>query len=203
MTGSHQKWFTLGARFAGKVGGFDYELEPQFQWGKVQNPLADGRDTVRAYGGHIDLGSTFELPWQPRIFAAYAFGSGDDDPLDGKVAQFHGNIFNDNYLIGDMSVITDLSGVTVNDIHSSGISVWVAGISANPLPPLNLNLDVHRFRASKGVSSFSKDLGVEVNLVGSYKVTKGISFLAGLNRFFTGRFFEQASGSRNKGQVEF
>ncbi len=210
ITDSGQKWFTIGIRFAGKVSGFDYELEPQFQWGKVKNPIVDGKDKVRAYGGHLDIGYTFKLPWEPRIFGAYAYGSGDNDPFDGKVKQFHGNIFNDNYLVGDTSVITDLSGVTVNDIHSSGMHVWVAGISVNPLSNLNLNLDVHRFLASKGVSGFSKDLGVEVNLVGSYKVTKGISFLVGLNRFFTGRFFEKASGNKKninygylQAQVEF
>jgi len=210
VTDSGQKWFTLGVRFAGKLGHFDYELEPQFQWGRVKNPIHDGKDHVRAYGGHLDIGYTFKLPWEPRVFAAYAFGSGDDDPFDGKVTQFHGNIFNDNYLVGDMSVITDLSGVTVNDIHSSGMHVLVAGISINPLSNLNLNLDAHRFLASKGTSGFSKDLGVELNLVASYKVTKGISFLLGLNRFFTGRFFEQAFESKRninyayiQAQVEF
>jgi len=191
-----QKWLTLGARFAGKVDRFDFELEPQFQWGKVREAIRDGKEKVRAYGGHVDLGYTLKLPWEPRVFAAYAFGSGDDDPLDGKFTQFHGNIFNDNYLVGDTSVITDLSGVTVNDIHSSGMHVFVAGISVNPLSDLNLNVDIHRFIASKGISGFSKDLGVELNLVASYKLRKHLSFLIGLNGFFTGRFFEQASGSR-------
>ncbi len=205
-----QKWFTLGARSAGKMRGFDYELEPQIQWGGVKNPIADGKDRVRAYGGHNDLGYTFKLPWKPRLFAAYAFGSGDKDPFDGKVTQFHGNIFNDNYLLGDMSLIADISGVTVNDIHSSGMHVLVAGISVNPLSNLNPNLDIYRFIASKGATGFSKDLGVEINLMASYKGMRGISFLAGLNRFFTGRFFEQASGSKRdidyvyiQGQVEF
>lgn len=207
---SGQKWFTLGTRFAGKASRFDFELEPQFQWGRVRETIQDRKEKVRAYGGHVDLGYTFELPWEPRIFAAYAFGTGDDNPGDGKITQFHGNIFNDNYLVGDMSVISDLSGVTVNDIHSSGMHVLVAGISVNPLSDLNLNLDIHRFIASKGISGFSKDLGLEANLVVSYELTKGISFLAGLNRFFTGRFFEQASGSKKnidyayiQGQIEF
>lgn len=201
ITDSGQKWFTIGIRFAGKRSGFDYELEPQFQWGKVKNPIVDGRDKVQAYGGRLDIGYTFKLPWEPRIFGAYAYGSGDNDPFDGKVKQFHGNIFNDNYLVGDMSVITDLSGVTVNDIHASGVQVWVAGISLNPLSNFNVNLDVHRFRASKAPSGFSKDLGVEVNLVASYNLAKEISLLFGLNRFSPGRFFEQASGS--KGNINY
>lgn len=207
---SGQKWFTLGTRLAGKVGGFDYELEPQFQWGKVKSTIEDGKDKVRAYGGHLDLGYTFKLPWEPRIFGAYAFGSGDKKPFDRRYNEFHGNIFNDNYLVGDMSVITDLSGVTVEGIRASGMHVWVAGISVNPLSDLNLNLDVHRFVANKVPSDFSKVLGTEINLTACYKLMKGISFLVGLNRFFTGRFFEQASGSKKdisyvyiQGQVEF
>ena len=94
--------------------------------------------------------------------------------------------------------------------HASGMQVWVAGISVNPLTTLNLNLDVHRFRARAVPDNFSKDVGWEANLVGTYKPTKWLSFLVGLNRFFTGRLFEQATGSRRnidylylQGQVEF
>ncbi len=205
-----QWWLTAGVRFAGKVGGFDYEVEPQVQWGRVKAALGDGKDRVRAYGGHVDLGYTFSLPWRPRLFAAYAFGSGHNDITKGKYGEFHGNIFNDNYLVGDMSVVTDLSGVTVDGTHASGMQVWVAGISVNPLTTLNLNLDVHRFRARAVPDNFSKDVGWEANLVGTYKPTKWLSFLVGLNRFFTGRLFEQATGSRRnidylylQGQVEF
>jgi hypothetical protein len=207
---SGQKWFTLGGRFAGKVGEFDYELEPQVQWGKVKKTIGSGADLVRTYGGHLDLGYTFKLPWDLRIFGAYAYGSGDDNPFDGRYKEFHGNIFNDNYLIGDMSVITDLSGVTVNNIHASGMHVWVAGISLNPLSNFNLTLRVHRFIASKVPSGFSKDLGTELDLPISYKLTKGISFVVGLNKFYSDRFFEQASGSKRnidylyvQAQVEF
>ncbi len=196
ITDSGQEWFTLGARLAGKVEGFDYELEPQVQWEKVRSAIGEGKDRVRTYGGHLDLGYTFTLPWEPRVFAAYAFGSGDNDPFDGRLQEFHGNVFNENYLVGDMSVITDLSGVTVQGTRASGLQVWVVGISLNPLATLNLNLDAHLFRASEVPASFSKDVGVELNVVGSYKPTKWLSFLIGLNRFFTGRFFEQAGASK-------
>jgi hypothetical protein len=207
---SGQRWLTLGARFAGKANGFDFELEPQYQWGRVKKAAGDGKDPVRAYGGHIDLGYTFKLPWEPRIFGAYALGSGDNNPFDGTYREFHGSIFNDSYLVGDMSVITDLSGVTVKDIHASGIQVWVFGISLTPLSDLNLTLRAHRFLSSKVPSGFSKDLGMELDSAVSYKLTKEISFLVGLDRFYTGHFFEQASGSKRnmdyiyiQGQVEF
>lgn len=206
----HQKWFTLGTRFAGKVGGFDYELEPQFQWGKVKKVIEDGKDAVRAYGGHIDLGYTFKLPWEPRIFGAYSYESGDNEPHDGRYKEFHGSVFNDSYLVGDMSVITDLSGVTMRDVRASGIQAWILGISLNPLSNLNLTLRAHCFSANKVPSDFSRDLGVKLDSAISYKLTKGISFLAGLDKFYTCHFFEHASGSKRnidyvyiQGQIEF
>jgi hypothetical protein len=207
---SGQKWFTLGTRFTGKVGGFDYELEPQCQWGKVKEAIGDGRDIVKAYGGHIDLGYTFKLPWEPRLFGAFAYGSGDNNPFDGRYREFHGSVFNDSYLYGDMNVIADQSGLTVNDVHASGLQIWVAGISVNPLSKLNMTLHVHRFLASKVPSGFSKDIGTELDLSVSYKLKKGISIIVGLNKFYTGHFFEQASGSNKnidyayiQAQVEF
>ena len=194
---SGQKWFTLGGRFAGKVGGLDYELEPQFQWGKVRSAVGDGRDLVRTYGGHIDLGYTFKLPWELRVFGAYAYGSGDNNPFDGRYKEFHGSIFNDDSnLYGEMKVIPDQSGVTVNDIHASGLQIWVGGLSINPLPKLNVTFRVHHFLANKVPSGFSHQIGTELDLPISYKLTKGISFILGLEKFYTGSFFEQASGSK-------
>jgi len=192
---SGQEWCTLGARLAGKLGRFDYELEPQFQWGRVEKVTGDGRDLIRAYGGHLDLGYTFKFTWEPRIFAAYAYGSGDNNPFDGRFREFHGSIYNDSYLYGDMNVVADQSGVTANNIHASGLQIWVGGISVKPLAKLNVTLRVHRFLANRVPSGFSKDIGTELDLPISYKLTKVISFLVGLDRFFTGRFFRQASGS--------
>jgi len=195
LTDSNQKWFTLGGRFAGKVAGLDYELEPLFQWGTVKTTIGDGRDPVRTYGGHINLGYTFKLPWEPRVFGTYAYGSGDSTPFDGKYTEFH-NIFNDDdELYGRMKVIPDQSGVTVNEIHASGLQIWVAGLSINPLSKLNLSLQANYFLANKVPSGFSKYVGTEVDLAISYQLRKGISFILGLSKFYTGSFFEEASGS--------
>jgi hypothetical protein len=192
---SGQKSFTLGARLAGKIGGFDYELEPEFQWGKIKNVIGDGKDLVRAFGGHLDLGYTFKLPLEPRIFGAYAYGSGDNNPFDGRYREFHGSLFNDSYIFGDMNVIADLSGVTVSDVHASGLQIWIGGLEVKPLPKFGVTVRVHRFLANRVPSGLSKDIGTEIDSEISYKLTKWLSFLVGLDRFFTGRFFRQASGS--------
>ena len=190
-----QEWFTLGVRLGGARSGFDAEFEPQFQWGSVENVAGDGHDVTRAYGGHIDLGYSFVLPWYPRVFAAYALGSGHDDIDSGRYGEFHGNVFNDSYLVGDTGVVADLSGVTVGTVHSSGMHVAVGGVSVHPADTFELSFDVHRFVAFDSPSGFSSDLGFELNLVATYHPSERVSVLAGLNRFCTGRFYEQAAGA--------
>ena len=64
----------------------------------------------------------------------------------------------DTYLYRDRNVISDQSGVTVKKVHASGLQIWIAGISVNPLSNLNVTLSAHRFLASKVPSGFSKDL---------------------------------------------
>ncbi len=94
-----------------------------------------------------------------------------------------------------MKVVPDQSGVTVDDIHASGLQIWVLGISVKPLSKLGVTLRAHRFIAVRTPSGFSKDIGTEIDLPISYQLTKRISFIVGFNTFFAGRFFKQASGS--------
>jgi hypothetical protein len=103
-----------------------------------------------------------------------------------------------------------MSGVTVNNVRASGLQVWVGGVEVKPLAKLGVTVRVHRFLANSVPSGFSKDIGTEVDWEISYKLTKRISFLVGLDAFLTGRFFKQASGSGKnidyayiQGQVEF
>ena len=101
---------------------------------------------------------------EPRLFGAYAYGSGDNNPFDRRYREFHGSILNDTYLYRDVNVISDQSGVMVKNVHASGFQIWIAGLSVNPLSKLNGTLSAHRFLASKVPSGFSKDLGTELDL---------------------------------------
>lgn len=190
-------WFSLGSRLAGKIKGrFDYEIEPVYQFGKLNNPERDDNDKIRAYGGHLEAGYTLESKFKPRIFSGYAYGSGDNDTSDGTYKEFHGNVYNDNYIVGDTSLIADLSGITVGDARASGMHILVGGVSADINPKLNLNLDYHYFLADKTPQEISKRLGGEINLIFTYKLFRDINITASANRFFTGKFFNDAAGSR-------
>jgi len=191
------KWFTLGTRLAGKTkGGFDYEIEPLYQFGKIENSERLAQDTISAYGGHIEAGYTMDSEHKTRIFTAYAFGSGDNNAQDKKFREFHGNIYNDNYLVGDTSLIPDLSGITVGDARASGMHIFVAGLSLDLTSKLNLNLDNHYLLSDKTPNGISKNLGDEINLITTYNLFENCNIIASANRFFTGKFFEDATGSK-------
>lgn len=78
-----QSIFTLGGRFAGKTGAFDYDAELAGQWGTFAG------DHVQAWMGGVEAGYTLqEVPWNPRIGVGFDYGSGDDDPTDEKHQTF-------------------------------------------------------------------------------------------------------------------
>jgi hypothetical protein len=198
--GDHEVTYTVGTRFSGKVGKeVAYELEPVYQFGR-KNREGAGHNHIRAYGGHADLTIDPALGRYPGTFIlSYAYGSGDGSPKEGKFTEFH-NPNNDTPLIGDMSVIGDLSGLSVsdpagNDVRASGLHVITAGGGIDVTEKLNVSLDGHYFRAVKTPSGFSKEIGVETNLIITYKIKGSISVLLSGNRFFTGEFFKDAAGS--------
>ena len=53
----------------------------------------------------------------------YAFGTGDGNPEDGDMREFHGNIYNDTAVVGDISLVPDVSGIDIGDVRASGMKV--------------------------------------------------------------------------------
>lgn len=200
LGGGHEVTYSMGTRLAGKAGKLvSYELEPVYQFGR-KNIDGSSHNRIRAYGGHADLTMDPPLGRYPgKIFLAYAFGSGDGNPEEGKFTEFH-NPNNDNPLVGDMNVIGDLSGLTVtdpagNEVRASGLHVVTAGGGIDVTQKLNVSLDGHYFRAAKTPAGVSKEVGFETNLIFTYKIKERISVLLSGNRFFTGGFFKDAAGS--------
>ena len=120
---------------------------------------------------------------------------GYNEALDGEYEEFHGNIYHDSTLTGDTSLVPDLSGVTAGETRASGVSVWVAGFSADIYPLLNVNVDTHYFRANETPEGVSKDIGNEVSVIATYKLLENLSVIMSGNWFFTGGFFDDAASS--------
>jgi hypothetical protein len=193
--GGHEVTYSAGTRLCGRIGkNVTFEVEPVYQFGK-KNRDGAGHNDIRAYGGHADL--TLDPPlgsYPGKIFLSYAYGSGDGNPQEGKFTEFH-NPNNDTSLIGDMNVVGELGGLTVGSATASGLQVFTAGGGVDLTEKLNLSLDGHFFRANKVPAGFSKEIGIETNLIFTYKIKESISVLLSGNRFFTGDFFKDAAGS--------
>jgi hypothetical protein len=194
--GDHEVTYSVGTRLSGNIAGkrVAFEVEPVYQFGR-KNLDGASHNHIRAYGGHADL--TLDPPlgrYPGKIFLSYAYGSGDGNPEEGKFTEFH-NPNNDTSIIGDMNVIGELAGLTVGGSAASGLHVFTAGGGVDLTEKLNLSLDGHYFRAVKVPAGFSREIGIESNLIFTYKLNNQISLLASANRFFTGDFFKDAAGS--------
>ena len=75
--------YTLGSRFWGKTGPFDYTAFLAGQWGRWAG------DSIQAWAWGLDGGYTFvDCPWSPRIGGGFDWASGDENSLDGNVGTF-------------------------------------------------------------------------------------------------------------------
>ncbi len=195
--GKDERTYSVGARLAGKMGKrAAFEVEPVYQFGRHVEPSSH-RD-ISAFGGHADLTVDPDLGrYHGKALLSYAFGSGGTD--GGTFREFH-NPNNDTSLIGDISVAGDLSGVSAtgpagNTVHASGLHLITAGGGVDVTEKINVSLDGHYYRAVKTPAGISKDVGFETNFIVTCKLTEQVSILASVNRFFTGQFYRDATGS--------
>jgi hypothetical protein len=75
---------TLGGRFFGKTGPWDYDTELTGQFGSFAG------DVVQAWSWTADGGYTLkQMPWSPRLGLGLDYASGDKDPFDRQHQTFN------------------------------------------------------------------------------------------------------------------
>lgn len=112
-------------------GGWDVDLEAALRFGRrrASSAPADSVDLdVRASKLRVEVGRTFQAPWQPRLAAQYYWASGDEDPNDARFDQFE-------RLFGSRR--TDLGNTSIH----------------GPLTPANLNAPGLRVSVVPGAQS--------------------------------------------------
>jgi len=186
-----------GVRGTAKLGPATLEIEPVYESGRVFSQAAGMNNGISAYGGHVDLDVDTTLGGlHNHVFLGYALGSGDKDAANGSsLRKEFRNPNNDTSLVGDMNVIGDLSGLTVNNRHASGLQIFTFGWAADLTKDLNFSATGRYFLANNVEAGFSKNLGLETDFTLTWKAIEGLSVTAGYDRFFTGAFFRDASGS--------
>ena len=185
---------TLAVRIARKPQDkLDYEAHLLRQYGSI------GSDSVSAYAMNFDLGYTWsKARLHPRIYADYAYASGDKNPLDGKINTFD-QIYPSNHgLYG----IVDLVGwQNLRDLK--------VGVELKPIKKLtiatvfhDLNLANSRDALYNGVGNAvvrnaagtaGSHIGREWEGTGAFPITKYLMSGIGYGHLFPGDFIKKAT----------
>lgn len=186
--------YTTGLRVWAKgLGPWDYNAAIIGQRGD-----AAGAE-ISAWGYYAELGYSIDARWKPRLYAEYNFGSGDEDPNDGRVGGFVDLYPTAHLWYG----FTDQEGWrNLKNIRM--------GLDLAPVRKLQLKLDFHGFwlatlrdglynvggrllvAAPQDGASDAK-VGDELNAIFTVPVSDILSVGGGIGHLFPGRFVEENS----------
>jgi hypothetical protein len=207
---------TFGLRGAGQIGAFDFEAEAAWQTGDYASqqgflfkPFIYGDDSAEydSWGANLELGYTFDIAWQPRVYIGGAYFDGEDDrdvsfwewinPFDLPDASVSFNRLFSNWEYSEFIENTDLSNALV----------YRAGVSASPTEsidvllalsyfqtleefdePLNWNVGGFKIPVAPALSFLTEEnddeLGWEAGLYVTYNYTEDLAFEVGWAHFF-------------------
>lgn len=140
-------------------------------------------DSTDIRGLGFDLGATyaFDYRFKPSLTLAYAWGSGDKDPTDGKDENFRQTGFQDNAARFNGFIRLKYYGETI-DPELSNLRIATAGAGIRPTRKTSLDLLYHDYRqveASTRVRDWeidqdpngqNTDIGYEIDLVAGYRI---------------------------------
>ncbi len=186
-----------GLRGTAAVGPVSFEIEPVYESGRAFNSTTGFNDSISAWGGHADMTVSLDIIGKKNtFFASYAYGSGNRDAADGISArrefQHPGN---DTSLTGDMNLIGDLSGANAGGVHASGLQLFNLGWGIELMKDLNFSATGRYFYANAAPDGISRRIGLETDFTLTYALNDNLTVIGGYDRFFTGGFFRDATGS--------
>jgi hypothetical protein len=202
-------FYTIGTLWKGdpkKLGGFDYEMELAYQWGKVANL------DLSAFAGHWAVGYNIKHSWKPRIGVQFNYGSGDQDPNDNSIETFQ-NLYPTNHLFYGFM---DTTG-WINMLNPQ------LNLAISPTAKLKITLDYHMYWSAtnddtwyrvNGVATVrplnatsrnaSNYRGSEIDLVATYKVNPHFTLQAGYSYFMAGDYLtDTKAGVRGDDNAHF
>jgi hypothetical protein len=180
---------TFGTRLFGKVGGFDYDIEPIIQTGRFENR------EILAWTVGSTMGYTFEdMTLKPRVGADFDVVSGDSGT--GHFGTFNplffkAGYFNDASLIRPSNVIDVHPTLQVRAPHglllTLGSDVLWRYTRRDGIygPPGNVELPA---------SGSSRYLATTAEGAVQWQISRHLSWIGSYSRFFTGSYVESAKG---------
>lgn len=186
--------YTLGSRFWGKPGDWDYEAEVAGQWGHWAG------DRVAAWSFASEMGYTFrKLPWKPRIGAGYDWATGDQNPGDNTVETFNQLFPLGHKYLGYLDLVgrQNINAVNVN------MGFW-------PAKTVQMRMFWHVFCLQSDKDSLynaagaptrrnttqnSTDIGNELDITVLWKIGANADMLLGWSHLFEGSFIQDTGPS--------
>lgn len=181
-----------GLRIRGAdLANFDYRYELVFERGTA------GPNNIQAWATTTGLGYTARsLGWKPRLFAAYDYASGDENPTDGR----HGAFDTMYPTAHDRFGITDQFGW-------QNIMAWRSGVTIIPHRRWSITaqfLDLSLASATDAAYNSSggmilrdptgksgKHLGEEVDAYAWYEINREVHVGIGVGHFLPGEFMDK------------
>lgn len=162
FVGENVDLYTVGLRGAGTLGAFDFDANVAYQFGDIDIDDVD----ISAWGVDVRAGYTFDMGWQPRVFANFAWYEGGDD----EDLAF-------NRLFSDLEYSAFLDNVNAN---LTDVFVYALGVQVMPTEAVALKLVGTYFDGDENLD----EIGWEVGLCGAYNYSEDLTFRAGYNHFF-------------------
>lgn len=219
--------YTPGLRLKslpGKLNGFDYTLEGDYQFGRYV-PVTGSAPTAvisktslnqHAYLVHVDAGYTWTCPWSPRADVEFNYASGDHSAKDGTHGTFD-TLYPTTHLITgimDLYCMQNIEDLRLNlsarptekfGVQGSYRGVWLATSSdsfylANQAP---------RTGGTPGVGNgfainptFDRYVGMEADLVLTYDFAKWAQLQGGYGHFFVGSYVKESLSAPGFGATD-
>ncbi|HOD51372.1 MAG TPA: alginate export family protein, partial [Candidatus Hydrogenedentes bacterium] len=207
---------TVGLRGAGTIGAFDFEAEFAYQFGDADQvgflfrPFFYGDDDAdfQAWAGNLEVGYTFDMAWQPRVWLGAAYFDGEDNrdisfwewlsPFDSPEASVSFNRLFSNWEYSQFLDDTTLSnswlvrgGVEAMPTESLELRLVVSYFDSLEAfdAPAHINLFGYRIPIAGPFSFWTMEndtpLGIEAALYATYHYSEDLVFEAGWAHLFT------------------
>ncbi len=183
---------SVGTRFWGTPGGWDYDVEAVFQFGTW------GDDQIRAWTIASNIGYTFRsAAWKPRLGLKANIASGDGDPNDGTLETFNAlfpraNYFNEANLLAPANFYDLHPSVQVSPVESLTLTAAVEPFFRESTR--DAVYSPGRIGIPAGVST-SRFVGTGYTFQADWAISRYVSFTASFTHFEAGDVVKDAGGS--------
>ena len=198
---NHETRHSVGARLWGATGGWDYNFEALYQWGRF------GRGHIRAWTAASDIGYTWnDVRFHPRVGLRADIASGDRDPSDADLETFNplyprGNYFNELANLGprnffDVHPFLTLEALQPLTLTADWNFYWRQSVEDGIYGPSG-NL----IRSPEG--SDSRYIGSAISLTADWQLNRHLNLTTIYAHFFPGSFLRETGSAEPIDFIEF